>query len=155
MIVRKTIITIVVGGVIFHGNKVLILKRADGEKILPNHWELPSGKKLLQEDIETCLRREVREETRLKIKAILPFSVFEYQVSNENENEAEVRIQINYLAERTGKGTIVLSEEHSEFAWIHRAELRRYTMSKDVKKVIDRACQLKEALEILSKKSNT
>ena len=44
---KKEIQKIVLAGVVFYNNKVLILQRSKDETIYPNMWELPSGKKEL------------------------------------------------------------------------------------------------------------
>jgi 8-oxo-dGTP pyrophosphatase MutT (NUDIX family) len=55
------------------------LQRAKNEKVLPNMWELPSGKKEFSESCKDCLKREIKEETGLrKIKVIMPFSLTEF-----------------------------------------------------------------------------
>lgn len=148
MTTKKVTQNVVVGGVIFHGKKVLILKRTEREKILPNYWELPSGKKLPQEEVESCLVREVKEETGLTIKPILPFSVFEYQVTN--ENRIQFHTQINYLSELSENRGISLSKEHSDFAWIRRDEMPNHHLSKEVRSVITRAFKLRKITDLMS-----
>ena len=48
--------------IIIDDNKVLCLKNER------NEWDLPGGKINFNEDIEQCLKREVKEETNLDIK---------------------------------------------------------------------------------------
>jgi len=142
---NKIVQVIVAGGVIIHQKEILILKRSSREKVLPNYWEIPSGKKLPLENVEVCLAREVREETGLLIEPILPFSVFEYQVAS--NNEIQECTQINYLSLPKRKSRIALSEEHEDFDWIRKEDLHHYKMSKEVKKVINRAFELKKMLD--------
>lgn len=52
MITKNIIQKVVVGGVIFNDDKVLIVQRNSNEDIFPDLWELPSGKK---EDLEIVL----------------------------------------------------------------------------------------------------
>ncbi len=142
---KKIIQKIVLGGVIFKDNKILILQRSEDEKIFPGLWELPSGKKELLESSKECLRREIEEETRLKnIEIIMPFAVFDYQI--EKENEIKDSTQINFLIKLRGNENVKLSKEHQDFAWIEKKDIEKYKLSKNIKKVIQKAFELIERL---------
>lgn len=137
----KSIISqVVLGAVIFNGNKVLIVQRNKNEKIFPNMWELPSGKK---EPLEGCLAsliREIKEETGLKVNIINIFSVFNYQI--EKEKLIKDCTQINFLAKITSNKKIFLSTEHQDYAWVLKNDLKNYNLSKETKRVIKQGFQL-------------
>lgn len=87
------------------------------------------------------LIREVKEETGLNIKIIMPFSVFNYQI--EKPEEIRDSVQINFLAKLLNKNQKVkLSSEHQNFAWIGKGEIDRYELSKNTKRVIKKAFEL-------------
>jgi len=55
-----------VGGVIIHDNKVLLVKRVRGEDT--GEWAIPGGFVEHKEKIEDAIVREVKEETKVKVK---------------------------------------------------------------------------------------
>ncbi len=55
-----------VGGVIFHGSSVLLVKR--GQEPGMGQWSLPGGAVELGETLINALRREIEEEVSIKIK---------------------------------------------------------------------------------------
>lgn len=60
---------IVVGAIIYHNNKILILKR-NADDFMGGIYELPSGNLEKDESIDCGLKREILEETNLHIKSI-------------------------------------------------------------------------------------
>ena len=140
---KKIVQKIVLGGVVMKEGKVLILQRHKNEDIYPNMWELPSGKREPFELSENSLIREVREETGLDVKIVIPFSVFDYQI--EKPDEIRDSTQINFLVTLVNNQVVVLSEEHQEFAWITREEIDKYDITEATKNVIQ------EAFEIINK----
>jgi len=142
---KKIIQKIVLGGVIVNKDKeILILQRNKAEEIFPNMWELPSGKRELLENSESCLLREVKEETGLDVKIIMPFSVFDYQI--EKSGEIRDTTQINFLAKVIKANKVKLSLEHQNFTWLSKDEIDRYKLSKATKKVIFKAFELIQKL---------
>lgn len=75
---KKTLHSVIVNGVIFKGNKVLISQRSTGERHAPGKWTIPGGKidrtgGDVFNIIERTLAREIREETGIEIEGeILP-----------------------------------------------------------------------------------
>jgi len=139
---KKIVQKIVLGGVVIKDGKILILQRHKDEDVYPNMWELPSGKREPLEPSETSLIREVREETGLDVKIIMPFSVFDYQI--EKPDEIRDSTQINFLVAPLSDN-IILSEEHQSFAWITKEEIDKYELTEATKGVI------KKAFEIIDK----
>jgi len=138
---KKITQKIVLGGVVVNkDNKILILQRSKDEEIFPNMWELPSGKKELLENSESCLLREIREETGLDVKIIMPFSVFDYQI--EKLEEIRDTTQINFLVKAINDNKVKLSSEHQNFAWVSKDEIDQYQLSEETKKVILKAFEL-------------
>jgi 8-oxo-dGTP diphosphatase len=128
---------VVVGGVIFNDNKVLIVQRNSNEDVFPNLWELPSGKKEVLETADDALIREIFEETGIKVKIIMPFDIFNYQI--EKPDAIKDSTQINYLVKLENNSEVKLSSEHQKFAWINEAEVDDYNLSESTKNTIKKA----------------
>lgn len=142
---KKVVQKIVLAGVIINkDNKILILQRNKNEDIFPNMWELPSGKREFLENSESCLIREIKEETGLNVKIIMPFSVFDYQI--EKSGEIRDTTQINFLVKVINEKKVKLSSEHQNFAWINKNEIEQYELSKATKEVILKAFELIQKL---------
>jgi len=144
----KTIIQkVVLGAVIFYKDKVLIIQRSANEDVLPNLWELPSGKKENLEDAQDSLKREIMEETGIEIEPIMPFDIFNYQVKKEDLIKDST--QINYLVRpvnSTNKPQVKISSEHQNYAWIRLDQLDKFNLTGSVKQVIKKAFSVNKLL---------
>jgi 8-oxo-dGTP pyrophosphatase MutT (NUDIX family) len=69
------------GCVIIHENQILLSKRA--VEPYNGFWEIPGGRKELEESHEECAVREVREELGLDVKVVRRLGVIEVVQSNE------------------------------------------------------------------------
>jgi 8-oxo-dGTP diphosphatase len=65
---------IVVAGVLFEGDTVLLTQRKAGSH-LEGHWELPGGKLEPREDPRAALARELREEIGVEVVVGAPFEI--------------------------------------------------------------------------------
>jgi len=137
---KKIVQKIVLGGVVMKDGRVLILQRHKNEDVYPNMWELPSGKREPLEPSENSLIREVREESGLDVKTVIPFSVFDYQI--EKPDEIRDSTQINFLVTPANDKDVVLSEEHQAFVWIIRDEIDKYDLTEATKNVIQKAFEI-------------
>ena len=127
---------ITVGGVLLKQGKVLLVQRAASEKVLPNLWELPSGKKKAEETIWQALVREFKEETGLKVKIVKPISVFDYRLVNAQPIICVT--QINFLVKYTGRRLkIKLSPEHRAYKWAGKHDLKRLRASKEIDQTLN------------------
>lgn len=143
---KKVVQKVVLGGIVLCDNKLLIIQRSSDEEILPNMWELPSGKKEPLESSEASLVREVAEETGLKVEIIAPIDVFDYQI--EKPEEIRDSTQINFLVQPVDSSEVKLSSEHQDFKWIGEKELDSFPVSGKVK------ISLKKAFSYLSKNTS-
>ena len=89
--------------IIIDNKRILCLKNER------NEWDLPGGKINFNENIEECLKREVKEETNLEIKDLKILKPF-----NLKFNDVSVFILI-YLAKISCDSPIIISYEHSEY----------------------------------------
>jgi 8-oxo-dGTP diphosphatase len=125
---------VVVGGVIIHENKVLIVQRSSDEEAYPDLWEVPSGKKEPLEKVTDAILREVKEETGLVTEIIKIIDTFNFSV--EKPDEIRDVTQINFLLKLIGSSDVKLSSEHQNFAWITKDEINNYNLSIETKNSI-------------------
>jgi len=137
---------VLAGGIIIKDKKILIIKRSSLEKVLPNYWEIASGKKRSNESLKDCLIREVKEEVNINVKPIFPFSVFEYQFIIDKKKTNY--IQINYITKASNINDLSLSPEHDDYTWISLKEVNKYKISKEIKRIIKKAFRLINVLNI-------
>lgn len=137
---KKVVQKIILAGIVVYQEKILIIQRSSGDEAYPGLWELPSGKRDFLEPSQKALVREVKEETGIDVKTVMPVSVFEFKV--EKPNEIRDATQISFLVKPIGKPKVKLSNEHQNFAWIDEKELDKYELSKETKEVIRKALEI-------------
>ncbi len=93
-------------------NKLLIVKRAKDDVQKPDIWEIPGGRLNQGEDPFIGIIREIREETGIYIKPILPMSINHFQ-----RGDKQVITMIVSFCKAVG-GRQKISEEHSNIEWV-------------------------------------
>jgi 8-oxo-dGTP diphosphatase len=93
-------------------NKLLVIKRGEEDVQSPGIWEIPGGRLELGEDPILGLIRELREETGLYIRPILPLSVRHFIRDDE-----QIITMLIFFCKLSG-GDLRLSDEHSTFDWV-------------------------------------
>lgn len=115
-----------------------ILFDRDGRVLLCHNdrgdWELPGGRPGRDEDDETCLRREMREETGLEIEVAQFVSAYRFEVLPGRD----VDIRAYGCRMSTPAPTLVLSEEHIELAFFTHEELDQIDLPTGYRDVIAR-----------------
>jgi phosphoglycolate phosphatase-like HAD superfamily hydrolase/ADP-ribose pyrophosphatase YjhB (NUDIX family) len=84
-------------------------------------WGIPGGKIKWEETAEAALRREILEETGLRITAIRFVMVQDCIRSKEFYRDAHF-VLLNYTCRRVGTGRVRLNEEGREFRWVRPRE---------------------------------
>ena len=100
------------GIVLFHENKVLLLKYKGG-----GHWDFPKGHiENNESETETALR-ELKEETG--ISEVTLFSDFREIIEYSfRKGRSTIKKQVIYFLGETEETNITLSHEHTNFLWV-------------------------------------
>ena len=112
-------------GVLLRKGKVLIGRRPE-DKLLGGLWEFPGGKLEAEESIETCLKRELREELDVEVKVGISLGAFDHAYTH-----FRITVHAFYTELVSGEPQAL---DHTELAWVDPADLVKYPMGK-----IDRA----------------
>ncbi len=123
------------GGVVVFGNAILLLKKYNGD------WVLPKGKIELDETLEETAIREVYEEASVKVEVISYIGEIHYTYKNNWEKNNIVNKTVHwFLMQSRNMDSIPLKEEgfiDSKFIHIDKTvDLARY---KDEKEIIRKA----------------
>jgi 8-oxo-dGTP pyrophosphatase MutT (NUDIX family) len=110
--------------IIIDDHKILCLKNER------NEWDLPGGKIKINEDIEECLIREVKEEVNLDVNNLKILKPFNIKV-----NDVPVVI-IVYSANISCDSSIFISYEHSDYNFFSKDEINNLNMHQDFKNLI-------------------
>ncbi|MBI3366552.1 NUDIX domain-containing protein [Candidatus Roizmanbacteria bacterium] len=98
-------------------NKFLMVKRSNIDKIRPGTWDLPGGNISFGELHRDALKREILEETSLKVRNIREVKV----ITHFDKNQKIYFIIIGSIC-RASTEIIKLSSEHSAFKWMTKDE---------------------------------
>lgn len=120
---------------IIRDKKILIIKRNLKEDVYANEWDLPGGKMEFGETPIESIKREVFEETGIKIEVIKPLDVWTFF---KNNKKIQV-IGITFLA-RMISGKIKIGKEHTRYAWILPEEIGKYKIHEGVKRLLKSKC---------------
>ena len=117
--------------VVLHDEKVLLLKQKDGR------WDLPGGKADKKEGVAQALKREVKEETGLKVKPEKHLTV-----TNRVRMRRKNLLVLSFLCspqKKIGKKRIKLSHEHKDYKLVDIKKAKKLKMRKRHKKAITAA----------------
>ena len=107
-----------VKALIRYKDKFLLLKKED---FIGGEYDLPGGRKNPQEDDESALKREVKEEIGLEIKIIKLLNSWSLDLP-------EKGIHLDgktYLCE-SYSDKVKIGEEHSDYVWVTREGLKKH-----------------------------
>ncbi len=114
---------IIVHSVIYNvQRKVLIIKRAKANDVLPGYWDIPGGTLEDGEDPVVGAIRETREETGLDISGLRLF----FEHSTVDAVKGKQFVTLVFAAIYPGGEVTLDSEEHEEYAWIAPREIGKY-----------------------------
>ena len=107
-------------GIIIKDSKILICQRNE-KKSLPLKWEFPGGKQELNESLEDCLLREIREELYIDIDIVekLPSNFHRYPF-------AEITLHPFVCYVKSGE---IILKEHRDYKWCNKDEILQYDLA--------------------------
>ena len=111
------IIVVALKAIVMLNGKALIIKRSPYDEVHAGTWEFPGGKLDFGEELESALRREIKEETGLKVTVdkILYAATF---MSSENRQV----VIISYLC-TAFDDEVTLSDEHTDHLWAGKTQM--------------------------------
>ena len=110
---------------------ILIVKRHPKSKTDPEMWELPGGKVEKGEHFADALVREIKEETSLDVNV----GDFCEAIQNDYSHKRTVQLMM-YLSDV--KGSVEISDEHTEFMWASIEKIKTLKLSTSFKKVLEK-----------------
>ena len=121
---------IAISAVIARGSRVLLVKRK-GDDFLGGIYEFPGGEVEKKESIHDALRREVKEETGLRVSAVKNYlGSFDYE-----SEKGRTRV-FNYLVEVAGLIELKLSE-HDVYAWATKENEANISLTKPILDILN------------------
>jgi len=131
-----------VGALIFNGAGEALMIRTHKWS---NKWGIPGGKVKWGETSEAALRREIKEETDLKVKDIKFVLVQDCIHSKEFYHDAHF-VLLNYTCRCAGKNPRVkLNEEGQEFRWLPLPQAKKLKLNKPTQVLINAVLKSKIA----------
>ena len=122
-----------VGALIFNSKNEVLMVRTHKWS---NKWGIPGGKIKLNEKSEAALRREIKEETNLKVDKIEFVLVQDCIHSKEFYRDAHF-VLLNYTCRVVGKPNVKLNHEAQEFRWLKLADVKKLKLNKPTKILIE------------------
>ena len=122
-----------VGALIFNSKNEVLMVRTHKWS---NKWGIPGGKIKLNEKSEAALRREIKEETNLKVDKIEFVLVQDCIHSKEFYRDAHF-VLLNYTCKVAGKANVKLNHEAQEFHWLKLADAKKLILNKPTKILIE------------------
>jgi 8-oxo-dGTP diphosphatase len=135
-----------VGALIFtsSGRRGPILLVERGGNPLKGYWSLPGGLVETGEKLEDALRREILEETGLRIEPVGRFEIFE-RIMLDAQGRAEYHyVLADYVCKVVG-GALRAGDDVSRVEWVRRSELDNYRITEGTREVIERVYDNRDA----------
>lgn len=131
-----------VGALIFDGEaRILLIER--GQEPLLGHWTLPGGLVEPGEKLEEAVRREILEETGLRVEPLEVVTVFE-RIIRDPAGEVEYHyVIVDYLCGIEG-GSLHASSDVAQAEFVAREDISAFRMAPGTPPVIDMGYALLE-----------
>ena len=117
-------------------NKILLVKRYSEDRKDPNKWEVPGGKLDAGEDLSVSKKREIVEETGLLIEEIKPLVFANSYIINDGGYKDFTYVSL-FSLNKIIDGKVLLSEEHTEYAWVLYESLKDFDLTPETQKAVE------------------
>lgn len=137
-----------VGGVVIWEGRALLIRR--GSEPLKGQWSIPGGTLELGETLEEGVRRELGEETGLKVRVRELIEVFERIFPEQPDKSARARrpqyhfVILDYLCERVD-GEPRPGSDVTDIAFVSEEELASYNLTPAATRVLRKAFAMARA----------
>jgi 8-oxo-dGTP diphosphatase len=125
-----------VGAIILQRDRVLLVER--GKAPLKGYWSLPGGVLEVGERLEEGIRREVLEETGLRVEPRAVVEIFERIMPDAAGKPEYHYVLVDYLCRAVG-GTLCAASDCARAEWVPRRQLREYHITSGTLPVIEKA----------------
>jgi len=105
---------------------------------LKGYWSLPGGLVETGETLDEAVRREVLEETGLRVKPVEMFGVFERVIKDARGCAEYHYLLVDYVCRVVG-GTLRAADDVARAEWVRRERLGDYQLTEGTREVIERA----------------
>ena len=129
-----------VGGLIFNAKGEVLMVRTHKWS---NKWGIPGGKIKWGERAEVALKREILEETNLRVTDIRFVLVQDCIHSKEFYRDAHF-VLLNYTCRVTGQAEVKLNHEAQEFKWVTPVAAKKLKLNKPTQILLAAAMKLKK-----------
>jgi len=131
-----------VGGVVIEGERALLIRR--GSAPLKGEWSIPGGTLELGETLQEGVRRELQEETGLRVEVGELIEVFERIVPDAEGKLRYHFVILDYLC-AVKEGIAKAGSDVTDVAWAREEELGGYSLTAIATRVIRRAFEMARA----------
>ncbi len=110
-----------------------------GREPFKGYWSLPGGLVETGEHLEAAIRREVREETALRVEPLEIFEIFE-RIMRDARGRVEFHyVLADYVCKVVSRGEPRAGDDVSAVRWVKRAALDDLELTEGTREVIEKA----------------
>ena len=131
------------GVCILCGNRILLARRKKMPRI--GSWSLPGGAQKIEETIEECAIREIREETGFKI-AILGYIDTVDSITYDNTGKVLYHYTLVDFFAKVVSGELRSGSDASEVKWFSKDQVETLEMWNETKRIISLSFKLRDNL---------
>ena len=128
-----------VGGVVIEQGRALLIRR--GGEPLKGQWSIPGGTLETGETMEEGTRREMEEETGLRVRVVELIEVFERIFREPGESTGRPRyhfVILDYLCVRIA-GEARAGSDVTDVAWVAESDLGAYHLTPTATRILKKA----------------